>query len=91
MAEEKNIKTDIDRLVEAMNGFRDANFEPIDRSKFDNPEYADAFNEMLNTQVGRNNRYLARINDAQMRIGDTSCLKSMFEQITAQEKAIKVL
>ena len=91
MAEEKNIKTDIDRLVEAMNGFRDANFEPIDRSKFDNPEYADAFNEMLNTQVERNNRYLARINDAQMRIGDTSCLKSMFEQITAQEKAIKVL
>ncbi len=81
----------MERLILAMQGFRDANFEPIDREEFDNPEYADAFNEMMNAQVDRNNRYLARINDAQSRIGDTSCLKSMFEQITAQEKAIKVL
>ena len=81
----------MERLVLAMQGFRDANFEPIDRDEFDNPEYADAFNEMINATVERNNKYLARINDAQSRIGDTSCLKSMFEQITAQEKAIKVL
>ena len=81
----------MERLIEAMHNFRDANFEPIDREAFDDPAVADTFNEMMNTQVERNNRYLARINDAQSRIGDTSCLKSMFEQITAQEKAIKVL
>ncbi len=83
--------TDKERLLKAMDEFGDGYFEPIDREKFDDPELADAFNSMLHRQSDRNNKYLVRINDTQSRVADTSCLKAMFEQITAQEEAIKMI
>ncbi len=91
--DQKNLTemTDKERLLKAMDEFGDGYFEPIDREKFDDPELADAFNSMLHRQSDRNNKYLVRINDTQSRVADTSCLKAMFEQITAQEEAIKMI
>ncbi len=92
MSEENNtIISDKERLLRAMEDFGGGRFEQVDRETFDDPELADAFNDMLRRQVERNNRYLVRLNDAQSRIGDTSILKSMYDQITAQKEAIRML
>ncbi|MCR4617875.1 MAG: CZB domain-containing protein [Lachnospiraceae bacterium] len=84
-------QSDKDRLLEAMKEFADGNFDAVSEEDFEDPMLAAGFNNMLKRQVERNNRFLLRLNDAQSRIGDTSCLKSMFEQITEQEEAIKKL
>lgn len=82
---------DIELLIEAMQGLGGGSFATLDESEFSDPRLAVAFNNMVDQIVERNNHYLARINDAQSRIGDTSCLKSMFEEITAQEDVLRVL
>lgn len=82
---------DLKLLFSAMRQFADGSYDEIDVNQFENPTIGELFNEMVNKDVERNNRYLARINDAQLRIGDTSCLKSMFEQIAAQQDAIRIL
>ena len=89
--ENENRRSYKDRLLNAIDELGGGNFEPVNPEDFDDPVIAEAFNSMLKRQVERNNRYLMRLNDAQSRIGDTSCLKSMFEQITAQEEAVKML
>ena len=82
---------DRENLLAAMKRFADGGFEPADTAVFEDKELIDSFNEMMDRVTKRNNHYLARINDAQSRIGDTSCLKSMFEEITSQESAILAL
>lgn len=90
--EEKSLEqeklTDLERLMKDMEEFANGRFTPIDASLYDDSAVGECFNRMLNAHMDRNNRYLARINDAQSRIGDTSCLKSMFEQIEAQQVVV---
>ncbi len=83
--------SDRERLLKAMEEFGDGKFEEVRPEEFDDPELAEAFNKMMKHQVDRNNKFLVRLNDAQSRIGDTSCLKSMFDQISAQKEAINAL
>lgn len=83
--------SDLQRLLNAMKDYGEGKYDAIDTSVFDDPSIGEAFNDMLDAAVKRNNRILARINDAQSRIGDTSCLKLMFEQIDAQQDAIRRL
>lgn len=82
-------ESDLNRLLKAMDDFGNENFKPIDREEFDDPEVADAFNRMLDKHVKRNNHYLARINEAQLKIADSSCLKAMLEQIAALQDVAK--
>ncbi len=92
MAEEENLtQSDKEKLLKAMEDFGGGSFEKIDRDSFEAPELADAFNEMLRRQVERNNKFLVRINDAQSRVGDTSCLKAMLDTIDEQRGAFKAL
>lgn len=84
-------KEDMERLFIAMEEFGYGVFDNVDESEYDDPKVAQAFNNMVDLSCERNNRYLARINDAQSRIGDTSCLKSMFEEITSQQGLINSL
>ena len=77
-------------LIEAMTDLGNGNFEYIDETRFDNAELAQAFNGLIDKITDKNNHYLARINDAQSRIGDTSCVKNMFEEITAEQDVLKL-
>ena len=85
---ETGVITDKERFIRAMADLGDGKFDYVDENSFDDPELAKAFNTMIDRVTGRNNRYLARINDAQSRIGDTSCLKTMFEQIEVQQAVV---
>lgn len=82
---------DKNKLKQALDSMGEGRFEFVDPATFDDPSIAECFNECLDKVVKRNNHYLARINDAQIRIGDTSCLKSMFEQISSQQDGLKYL
>lgn len=82
---------DLQLLLEAMDNLGHGSFRDIDRNNFSNPELADAFNDMLAGLMGRNNHYLARINDAMTRIADLSELKNIFEQITSQQSVVSSL
>lgn len=90
-AKELSQEKDLELLFEAMKNCGNGSFDLLDQNEFFNPEIAERFNKMVTQHTDRNNRYLARINDAQLRIGDTSCLKTMFEQITVQQSAIEKL
>lgn len=91
MANTGMTKGDMERLFIAMEEFGYGVFDNVDESEYDDPKVAQAFNNMVDLSCERNNRYLARINDAQSRIGDTSCLKSMFEEINSQQGLIQSL
>lgn len=81
--------SDKEQLIKAMGKIGEGIFELVDANAFSDVELADAYNEMLDKIIKRNNHYLARINDAQMRIGDNSSLKSMLEQIDIQQEVIR--
>jgi len=82
---------DMALLFSAMNSLKDGNYQNVDTSVFDDPSVGEAYNEMLKGVIDRNNALLARINDAQSRIADSSCVKVMFEQIEFQQKASNLL
>ena len=82
---------DLERLKEAMKRYAEGDFEPENVAAYEDPEVARAFNDMVAKDMERNNRFLARINDAQLRIGDSSCMKAMLEEIANQQDAINRL
>lgn len=86
-----NKNDDMNRLLSAMDAFVNGNFYPIDVNQFDNPEIGEKYNAFVNSAMNRNNHYLMRINDAMIRIGNSSSVKDMFEQIEAQRDPIKIL
>ena len=85
----KDENGDLQRLLNAMAAFGDNDFTPVCRDEFDDPEVADRFNEMLDKHNKRNNHFMVRINDAQNRIADTSCVKAMLDEITKLQDVSK--
>lgn len=89
----KNIKknsSDTDRtlFLEAMEHVIKGDFSAIDVSAFSDREAAEKFNEMLSSFLKVNNVFVMRLNDSMTRIGDSSCVKEMIEQVNSQTTAI---
>ena len=82
---------DMTLLFECMENFGNGDFSYVNREDFDEPQIGDMFNRMLKLSLDRNNKYLARINDAQYRIGDSTCLKNMLALISTQQEIAEVL
>lgn len=82
---------DVELLKQAMFSLGAGDFSSIEGTEFDDPSLAEAFNEMLEGIVDRNNRFLARLNDAQVRIGDSACVRDMFEVIEAKQDTMSSL
>lgn len=83
--------TDLEKLLSAMDAFSEGNFEDVSAKDFEDPQVAEAYNRMLSSVMGRNNRFLMRLNDAMNRIADSSCVKNMFEQVELQMEPIRTL
>lgn len=82
---------DLELLVEKIKGIAHDDFAYAKEEEYDNPEIAKAVNEMINKIMYRNNHYLVRINDAMTRIADSSCVKTMLDEIDRQKEPVKVL
>jgi|GEM_PF-6678386 len=83
--------TDTELIIMAMNNLANGSFNNIDTSQFQDPAIAEAFNRMLDSVMERNNRFLARINDAMTRISDLSSLKNIITSLEAEQEHINVL
>ncbi len=94
MGEDNNIQNqenDLTRLLKAIEDFTNGNFNQIDTDSFDEPSVGETFNRMVDSVMGRNNHFLMRINDAMIRIGNSSSVKNMIEQLESQREPLKVL
>lgn len=79
---------DLKLLLEAMEKGVNGDFSAIDASAFHNPEIADKYNTVLDSLFKSNNIFVMRLNEAMAKIGDSSCVKEMIEQINSQTIAI---
>lgn len=75
-------------LLELMDKAIQGDFTPIDASLFHDPEVADKYNQVLNAFFVSNNTFVMRLNSSMARIGDSSCVKEMIEQLNSQTIAI---
>ena len=75
-------------LLELMDKAIQGDFSPIDASEFHSPELASKYNQVLNAFFVSNNTFVMRLNQSMARIGDSSCVKEMIEQINSQTVAI---
>lgn len=82
---------DLERLLDGLKNFGLGKFDSLNPEDFDDPNVAMVFNEFLDNNMKRGNHYLARINDAQSRIGDVSTLKTMLEEIYQQQIVLNSL
>ena len=88
---EKPQKSDLELLLEAMAGLAEGSFSDVDKEAFSDPAVGEAYNSMLLGITDRNNRFLARINDAMFRIGYSGNIQKLLEEIETQQAAIKIL
>lgn len=63
-------------------------FSPIDVSEFHDAELGNKYNAVLESFFKANNKFVMRLNDSMMRIGDSSCVKEMIEQVNSQTASI---
>ncbi len=79
---------DQELLLELMDKAIQGDFTSIDASLFHNPEIAEKYNQVLNAFFVSNNTFVMRLNHSMARIGDSSCVKEMIEQLNSQTIAI---
>ena len=75
-------------LLSAMEKAVQGDFSPIDVSGFHDAEIAEKYNVVLDAFLKSNNNFVMRLNDSMRRIGDSSCVKEMIEEVNSQTAAI---
>lgn len=68
-------------LLSCMEKAVQGDFSQIDVSAFHDTEMAGKYNAVLNAFLKSNNNFVMRLNDSMTRIGDSSCVKEMIEQV----------
>lgn len=66
----------------------EGDFSQIDVSEFHDAELAHKYNDVLEAFLKANNNFVMRLNDSMKRIGDSSCVKEMMEQVNSQTVSI---
>ena len=84
----ETMNSDMELLMQAMDGIIGAQYSDIDISGFSNPAYGQKFNEMIHAFKRANNNFVMRLNDAMGSIGDNSYVKQTFDQVNSQAESI---
>lgn len=84
----KQYESDKKRLLEFMEQAIECNYAPISTEGFYDKELVEKYNEVLALVGERNNVLVIRLNENMMKIGDSSCVKEMMEQVHSQTSAI---
>ncbi|MCD7836648.1 MAG: methyl-accepting chemotaxis protein [Lachnospiraceae bacterium] len=87
--ESRNYEADMKLLMQCMENTAAGDFTPIDASAFHNAEIAEKYNSVLEAAFKGNNEFVMRLNDSMTRIGDSSIIKDMIEQITSMSVSMK--
>lgn len=75
-------------LMKCMDKIIEGNFCTLDENAFHNKEFALKFNTMLISFLKSNNHFVMRLNQSMSKIGDSTCVKEMIEQVNSQTSAI---
>ncbi len=75
-------------LLECMQKAIEGDYTMVDESAFENPELGQVYNNVLKSFLKSSNNFVMRLNDSMSRIGDSSCIKEMLEQVNSQTTAI---
>lgn len=75
-------------LVSYMEKAIAGDFSQIDVSGFYDAEIGNKYNAVLEAFYKANNSFVMRLNDSMKRIGDSSCVKEMIEQVNSQTESI---
>lgn len=84
-----NETTDLSLLMAAMDKVIAGDYAPIDTSQFKDPSLGGKFNDVIMAFKKANNNFVMRMNEAMESIGDSSNVKEMIEQVTAQTSSIQ--
>lgn len=82
---------DCKKLIECMKEAASGNLKPVDPSLFADRALADAYNEVLSNTLKANNVFVMRMNDAMTKIGDSSVVKNMIEEVHTQEGVVDTI
>ncbi|MCM1552113.1 MAG: methyl-accepting chemotaxis protein [Butyrivibrio sp.] len=75
-------------LMEWMDKAIEGDFTLVDTGQFQDAGLAEKYNQVLQSFIKLNNNFVMRLNDAMTLVGDSSCVKSMIEQLNSQTTAI---
>lgn len=75
-------------LMECMEKVIAGDTSSIDVTAFHNKELGDKFNAVILSFLKSNNNFVMRLNNSMTKIGDSSCVKEMIEQVNSQTAAI---
>lgn len=79
---------DLELLLSAMDGVIAGEYGYIDTGIYTNPAIAEKFNEVIRAFKNSNNKFVMRLNNSMMAIGDNSYVKTMFDQVNLQTSSI---
>lgn len=79
---------DKELLLSCMEKAVTGDFSQIDISGFHDTALAQKYNAVLEAFLKANNNFVMRLNDSMTRIGDSSCVKEMIEQVNSQTESI---
>ena len=60
----------------------------VDATAFHNQALGEKFNSVILSFLKSNNNFVMRLNNSMTKIGDSSCVKEMIEQVNSQTAAI---
>ncbi len=87
-AETKANTGDRDLLIGLMERAAGGDYSYADESAFSDTELAKKYNALLKSVVTSNNKMVMKLNNAMVTIGDSSCVKTMIEQVESQNVSI---
>lgn len=76
-------------MMQAMENIINGSFAPIDTSSFTDKAYAEKLNQVLDTFLKANNNFVMRLNESMTAIGDSTIVKKMLDQVSAQNESIQ--
>lgn len=79
---------DKELLLSLMERAAAGDFSQIDVSGFHDAALAQKYNAVLDAFLKANNNFVMRLNDSMKKIGDSSCVKEMIEQVNSQTESI---
>lgn len=85
----KNLyEADVNLLLECMERVFTGDFSPVDTSAFHSEELGKKYNALLTYVLESNNAIVMKLNSSMIKIGDSSVVKEMMEQVHSQTAAI---
>lgn len=81
-------KQDLQLLMQCMERALNGDFSSLDESLFHDPKLPRRYNQVLEAFFCSNNTFVMRLNKSMSKIGDSSCVKEMLEQLDSQTSAI---